>query len=99
MRAAFYGRQSTGDRLQNPLSPDDQLAYCRERASRLGCEIDEGHIYIDRGISGSDEHRPAYGRLMAGAKAKAFDAIIVESQDRLWRNQAEMHSALKRLRF
>lgn len=33
------------------------------------------------------------------AKNRRFAAILVESQDRLWRDQGEMHYALKRLRF
>jgi site-specific DNA recombinase len=37
--------------------------------------------------------------LIAAARHRAFDAIIVEAQDRLWRNQAEMHSALRRFTF
>ncbi len=46
-----------------------------------------------------EEHRDGYQRLLSAARGKQFGAIIVESQDRLWRNQAEMHTALRRLRF
>ncbi len=62
-------------------------------------KFNEDQIYSDSEISGSDAHRDAYQRLLAGARAKAFDAIIVESQDRHWRNQAEMHTALRKLTF
>ncbi len=38
-------------------------------------------------------------QLMRTAEARAFEAILAEDHSRLWRNQAEMHAALKRLRF
>ena len=38
-------------------------------------------------------------RLSCGAKDKQFDVILTEAQDRLWRDQEEMHAALKRFRF
>lgn len=36
---------------------------------------------------------------MAATAARLFDAIVVEGQDRRWRDQAEMHAAIKQLRF
>jgi len=97
LKAAVYARYSSG--LQRPTSIDDQVALCRGAAQRFGCEILEGLILTDYEISGSDEHRPGYQRLMAAVRTHKIDAVIVESQDRLWRNQAEMHSALRLLRF
>jgi site-specific DNA recombinase len=62
--------------------------------------VDEAHIYTDREISGSvDQGRSGYQSLLAAAKARRFDAVIVEGQDRLWRDQEEMHAALKRFRY
>ncbi len=97
LRAAVYTRFSS--RLQRPTSLEDQLALCRAAASRFDCAILGEHIYADREISGSEERREGYQRLLAAARTKAFDAILVEAQDRLWRDQGEMHHALKRLRF
>jgi DNA invertase Pin-like site-specific DNA recombinase len=57
------------------------------------------HVYADQEISGEVAERPGYTRLLAAAKAREFEAIIVEAQDRLWRDQGEMHQALRRLRF
>ncbi len=59
----------------------------------------EDHIHFDADASGTIEQRPSYKRLLSAAKAHQFRAIIVEAQDRLWRDQAEMHFALKRLRY
>lgn len=62
-------------------------------------EVANEHIYSDQEISGATNQRPGYQRLMGAANRHEFNAIIVEDQDRLWRDQAEMHAALKRLRF
>ena len=64
-----------------------------------GCSVLDDYIYTDQEVSGTIGQRPAYKRLLAAAKAHKFDAVLVESHDRLWRDQGEMHDALKRLRF
>ncbi len=98
LTAAIYARYSSG--FQRPTSIDDQVAHCREAAARLGCHVVPEHIYADHELSGSlVERRQGYQGLLRAAKDHSFEAIIVEGQDRLWRNQAEMHIALRRLRF
>jgi site-specific DNA recombinase len=97
LRAALYGRYSSS--LQHPSSIEDQIALCRQQAGRFGCRVLDDHLYTDAETSGSTAQRDGYQRLLEAARAKAFDAIIVEGQDRLWRNQAEMHAALLRLQF
>ena len=95
MHTAIYARYSSS--LQSPTSIEDQERICREYAQRHGLTVAE--VYADREISGSVADRPAYQAMMAAAKRGEFEAIICEAQDRLWRDQAEMHSALKRLGF
>ncbi len=95
LRAVAYGRYSS--ERQKATSIEDQHALCRDAAPRFQCEI-VGQ-YSDEEISGATDQRPGYVALMAAAKARQFEAILVESQDRLWRDQGEMHHALKRLRF
>src|SRR3990172_7004492 len=97
LRAAISARYSSS--LQHPSSIEDQVELCRQHASRFGCTVLEDYIYADQEISGSEERRGGYQRLLEAARAKAFDAVIVEAQDRLWRNQAEMHAALQKLQF
>lgn len=87
LRAAIYARYSSA--LQHPSSIEDQVALCRQNAARFACTVLQDHVYTDSEIGGSDSHRDGYQRLLGAARAKAFDAIIVEGQDRLWRNQAE----------
>ena len=96
-RAAIYTRYSS--ERQRATSIDDQVSLCRRDASRFDALLLEEHIYSDSEISGAVEQRPGYLALMEAARAHRFDVILVESQDRLWRDQGEMHHALKRLRF
>ena len=97
IRAAVYCRYSS--ERQRATSIEDQLVLCRDAAPRFHCGILEDHIYTDSEVSGATDHRPAYQALLKAAKTGEFDAILVESQDRLWRSQEEMHHALARLRF
>lgn len=99
LRAAVYARYSSG--LQKSTSAEDQIALCREAAPRFDCIVSNNHIYTDLELSGTTDQRPDYQRLLNAAKQKPreFEAIIVESQDRLWRDQGDMHRDLKHLRF
>jgi len=95
VKAAAYARYSTDD--QKASSVDDQLALLRREAPRFGATITAE--YRDEAVSGATPDRPGYRALIAAARRREFDAIIVEDQSRLWRDQAEMHAALKHLRF
>lgn len=97
MKSAIYARYSSA--VQRETSITDQISLCREAAARFGCEVGEKAIFTDEEVSGSVAHRPGYQRLLKAAERREFGAIIVEAQDRLWRDQAEMHDALKRLCF
>ncbi len=97
LKTAIYARYSSS--LQRPTSIADQIARCREAALRFECEVADESIYADEELSGATAQRPAYQRLMEAARRREAEAIIVEAQDRLWRDQAEMHTALQRLRF
>lgn len=96
MTAAVYARYSSEN--QKATSIEDQVTRCRDAAARFGCVVD-GHVYTDQELSGSTAERPGYKSLMGAAKTHQFEAILVEAQDRLWRDQGEMHNALKRLSF
>jgi len=94
---AIYARYSSS--LQRETSIEDQVALCRSAAARFGCVVAEEHVYVDQEISGSESRRDGYQRLLAAARQKAFEAILVEDQSRLWRDIEEAARALKRLRF
>ncbi len=95
--AAEYARYSSG--LQNPKSIDDQLARTHPAAIAAGYQVPPDYTLTDCEISGSDEDRPGYRRVMELARAKKITAIFAEDQSRLWRSQREMHRAIALLKF
>jgi DNA invertase Pin-like site-specific DNA recombinase len=73
-----------------------QLSALREYIERRGWQLAEE--YIDEGISGSRERRPALDRLMVGAKRRAFDAVVVFRFDRFARSVSHLARALDEFR-
>jgi DNA invertase Pin-like site-specific DNA recombinase len=76
MRVALYARVSTTDKGQNP---EMQLRELREYVRNRGWEtVSE---FCDHGVSGSKESRPQLNRLLAGARARKFDAVLIWKLD------------------
>src|SRR5208283_5188998 len=89
MKCALYGRVSTLDKGQDV---DLQLRELREYCSRRGWEI--AGEYVDRGVSGAKESRPQLNRLMADAKQRTFDCVVVWRLDRFGRSLKHLVNAL-----
>ena len=79
MRAALYLRVST-DRQDCANQLPDLERYIAAR----GWELTKR--YVDTGISGSTERRPALDELVKDARRRRFDALVVWRLDRLGRN-------------
>src|SRR5262245_11376040 len=95
-RTAIYARYSTD--IQNDGSIDDQIGVCKRRAERDGLTVVA--TFTDRAKSGASMfERDGLRDMMAAAKARRFDSIIVESLDRLSRDQEDMAGIFKRLSF
>ena len=90
MKVALYARVSTQNGHQDP---ELQLAPMREFAKARGWEMAEP--YIDHGVSGAKESRPALNRLMADAKRRKFDGVLVWKFDRFARSTAHLLRALE----
>jgi DNA invertase Pin-like site-specific DNA recombinase len=89
-RAALYMRVSTKGHGQ---TTDTQAIALREYAERRGFQIvDE---YRDEGISGAKDRRPAVDRLMADARKRRFDAVLVARFDRFARSTKHLVLALE----
>jgi len=88
MRVAIYARVST----LNGQHPEMQLAELREFAARRGWEVT--CEYVDEGVSGSKESRPALNRLMTDAHRRRFDAVLVWKIDRFGRSLKHLVNAL-----
>ena len=90
MRVALYARVSTKNNGQNP---ETQLVALREYASNRGFDIADE--YVDLGISGSKDRRPALDRLMKDARARKIDAVLVSRFDRFARSTKHLVTALE----
>jgi len=79
MRVALYARVSTSEQTVDPQL-DALRAYASARQLKIVGE------YIDEGVSGAQNRRPALDELMTKAKRRAFDALAVVKLDRLARS-------------
>ena len=89
MRTALYARVSTSDKGQDP---EMQLRELREHCARRGWEV-VGE-YVDVGVSGSKDSRPALNKLVADAHRRKLDAILVWKLDRFGRSLKHLVNAL-----
>ena len=91
-RAAIYARVST----RNGQSPQMQLEELRAYCTRRGWEI--AGEFVDNGISGARECRPALDRLLADCRKRLVDAVIVYRYDRFARSLRQLVNALEEFR-
>jgi DNA invertase Pin-like site-specific DNA recombinase len=89
MRVGVYARVSSLD--QNPEAQIDEL---RRYASARGWVAIE---FTDHGVSGIRESRPGLDRMLAEARRKRLDAILVWSLDRLGRSLKQLIAVLDEL--
>jgi DNA invertase Pin-like site-specific DNA recombinase len=78
MRAAIYARVSTLEQ-----EPENQLAELRRYVDARGWT---GTEFVDRGVSGAKDRRPALDALLKDAKHRRFDVLVCWRLDRLGRN-------------
>src|SRR5215813_7540537 len=86
---ALYMRVSTKGHGQ---TTDTQALALKEYAERRGFAVQE---YRGEGVSGAKDRRPALDRLMADARARKFDVVIVARFDRFARSVSHLLRALE----
>ena len=91
MRSVLYCRVSTTDQ-----NVEVQLTALREYAERRGWQV--AAEYVDLGVSGSKERGPALDKLMADARRRAMDAVVVFRFDRFARSVSHLARALDEFR-
>ena len=95
-KVALYARYSSD--TQSPASIEDQFRICREQAAREGWSV--SGCYHDAAISGASMIlRPGIQTLLADARHGSFDVVLAEAMDRLSRDQADVATLFKHLRF
>jgi DNA invertase Pin-like site-specific DNA recombinase len=89
LRCAIYARVSTQDQ-----TPDNQLLPLRAFAGARGWTVTE---YVDHGISGAKERRPALDTMLKAARSRKLDVIVVTKLDRLARSVHHLLAVAKEL--
>lgn len=92
IRAALYARVSTTGHGQDVGLQLDEL---RQVAAQRGWTATD---YVDEGVSGSKDRRPALDRMMADARAGKLDVVAVWRFDRFARNTAHLLAAMDEFR-
>lgn len=78
MRAAIYARVSTADQ-----TTENQVTELHRYVEARGWSAVE---YVDQGVSGARDSRPALDRLVNDAKRRRIDVLVCWRLDRLGRN-------------
>ncbi len=91
MRVGIYARVSTKDQSCE-MQMRDLRAYCAARGFTIIRE------YIDIGQSGAKDSRPELNELMADARKRKFDSILVWRFDRFARSTKHLLLALEEFR-
>jgi DNA invertase Pin-like site-specific DNA recombinase len=87
-KAALYVRVSTNG--QDPTVQTVELReFCHLRGFRIAAE------FVDKGISGSRERRPALDALMVACRKRQVDAVVVYRYDRFARSLRQLVNALE----
>jgi len=87
-RCAIYARVST------LLGQDPEMQLRELRAfAQARCWTIAGE-YVDRGVSGAKDRRPQLDQLMAGARSRAYDILLVWKLDRFARSLKHLVTAL-----
>ncbi|WP_425646815.1 recombinase family protein [Agrobacterium leguminum] len=95
-RAALYARYSSDN--QSEASIEDQFRLCREHAGRERWQIVGS--YEDAAISGSSTIlRSGIQRLVRDAQRGDFKILLAEALDRISRDQADVATLYKHLKF
>jgi DNA invertase Pin-like site-specific DNA recombinase len=90
IRVGRYLRVSRHDQ-DTRLQADETAAFIKNRGWKLA------DTYRDHGISGAKDRRPELDRLLADARKRKWDALVVYKADRLFRSLRHMVLTLDEL--
>lgn len=92
--AVIYARYSS--HAQRDASIDQQLAVCRAFAARGG--IDVVDTYTDRALTGTNDNRPGFRRMISDAQKGRWNYVIVYALDRFSRDRYDAATNKHKLR-
>lgn len=82
MKAVIYARYSSHN--QNEQSIEGQLKVCHDYAKRNNLIII--NEYIDRALTGTNDNRPQFQKMIEDSKGKKFETVLVYQLDRFARD-------------
>ena len=86
-RGALYARVSTSDQ-----TPEIQIDALRAFAAARGWSLTE---FVDHGVSGAKERRPALDALLEAARRRKIDVVACTKLDRLARSTLHLVTLAK----
>ena len=81
--AVIYARYSSENQTEQSI--DGQLRVCKEYAQRNGILILD--TYIDRAMTGTNDNRPDFQRMIKDSSRKEWNYILVYKLDRFSRDK------------
>lgn len=94
MKAAAYARYSSDNQREESI--DAQLRAIRAFAERYSYELVT--VYADEAISGKTDDREQFRAMLAAARVRSFDAVIVHEFSRFARNALDSRTYKTELR-
>ncbi len=91
-RVAVYARVSTNSGQNPEMQLQEVRQYCTRREMTIVRE------YVDKGISGAKERRPALDQLLMDCQRRAVDCVVVYRYDRFARSLRQLVNALEEFR-
>ena len=82
-KAVVYARYSSDSQTEQSI--EGQLRVCKDFASKEGYTIIDS--YIDRAMTGTNDKRPAFQKMLHDSNKKGFEFVIVYKFDRFARSR------------
>lgn len=92
--AVIYARYSSDSQTEQSI--DGQLRVCQDYARMNDILI--LNTYIDRAMTGTNDNRPDFQRMLKDSNAKKWDYVLCYKLDRFSRNKYEMAMHKKTLK-
>ena len=84
--AAIYARYSSNSQTEQSI--EGQLDVCNKYAKDNDLQVVA--TYIDRAMTGTNDNRPDFQRMLKDSEKSSWDAVLVYALDRFGRNAVEV---------